>query len=154
MEANAAIAVLGRSAIIQAHMHPEKLIRHINRKVWWHVPPFDPSAYKKRGQFYSSSFREAELYGRPLDIPQKVNISNPLAGDESTIEKLLFGKVLSSENISVEKRLKLDAKIKKQALSKGFDSIVLMTAKDFAKYERTGQMPRSIELNILNARSE
>lgn len=132
-------------------MHPEKLVRHINRKDWWHVPPLDPAAYEKRGQFFSSSFKEAEFYGRPLDIPQKVNISNPLVGDESTIERRLFAKVLSSEGMSVEERLKLDAKMKKQALSNGFDSIVLMTAKDFAKYEATGRMPRSIELNVLNA---
>jgi hypothetical protein len=27
----------------------DKLIRHINRKDWWHVPPADSRAYQKRG---------------------------------------------------------------------------------------------------------
>jgi hypothetical protein len=48
--------------------HLQKLVRHINRKAWWHVPPRDPRAYEKRGKFLASSFREAEFYGRPHDI--------------------------------------------------------------------------------------
>jgi hypothetical protein len=36
----------------------EKLIAHVNRKQWWHVPPADPDAYAKRGKFLASSFRE------------------------------------------------------------------------------------------------
>jgi hypothetical protein len=59
-----------------------KLVSHINRKDWWHVPPLDPDAYRKRGKFLASSFAEAELYGRPLDTPQRVTIANPLVGDE------------------------------------------------------------------------
>jgi hypothetical protein len=39
----------------------ERLIAHVNRKQWWHVPPVDPNAYKKRGKFLASSFVEAEL---------------------------------------------------------------------------------------------
>lgn len=50
-----------------------KLIAHINRKSWWHVPPRDPRAYERRGKFYASSFREAEFYGRPLDDPERVS---------------------------------------------------------------------------------
>jgi len=26
-----------------------KLLVRINRKDWWHVPPADPAAYRKRG---------------------------------------------------------------------------------------------------------
>jgi len=48
----------------------EKLVAHVNRKGWWHVPPRDPTAYGKRGKFFASSFREAEFWGRPLDEPQ------------------------------------------------------------------------------------
>ena len=56
----------------------QKLIAHINRQAWWHVPPRDPRASEKRGKFYSSSFREAEFWGRPLDEPERVSISSPL----------------------------------------------------------------------------
>lgn len=40
----------------------DKLVAHVNRKQWWHVPPVDPAAYKKRGKFYSVSFKEAEFW--------------------------------------------------------------------------------------------
>jgi hypothetical protein len=55
----------------------QKLIKHINRKDWWHVRPADPRAYEKRGKFFTSSFGEAEFYGRPDDVPERVtnNIS-------------------------------------------------------------------------------
>ncbi|HUI43784.1 MAG TPA: hypothetical protein VL523_17625 [Terriglobia bacterium] len=56
----------------------QKLIAHINRKAWWHVPPRDPSAYRKRGKFYASSFAEAEFWGRPLDRPERAATPNPL----------------------------------------------------------------------------
>lgn len=49
-----------------------KLVLHVNRKKWWHVPPRNPRAYSQRGKFLASSFREAEFWGRPLDEPQKV----------------------------------------------------------------------------------
>jgi hypothetical protein len=55
----------------------QKLIKHINRKDWWHVRPADPRAYEKRGKFFTSSFGEAEFYGRTDDVPERVtnNIS-------------------------------------------------------------------------------
>ena len=43
----------------------------------------------------------------------------------------------------------VDAKVKREALSKGFDSIVLMTPYAFAACEAKGRLPRSIELNAL-----
>jgi hypothetical protein len=101
----------------------EKVIAHVNRKEWWHVPPRDPSAYSKRGKFLASSFREAEFWDRPLDEPQKVKISCPLVGDEMTIEKRLFGRRVSRQDISVEQCWVLDAKMKKAALAKGYDSM-------------------------------
>src|ERR1700683_3374384 len=79
----------------------EKLIAHVNRRNWWHVPPQDPSAYSKRGKFLASSFAEAEFWGRPLDEPMKVKISNPLIGDEATIERELFGRPISSGDVSL-----------------------------------------------------
>src|SRR6266571_4115134 len=82
----------------------EKLVAHVNRKEWWHVPPRDPVAYNKRGKFFASSFREAEFWGRPLDEPQKVVVRRPLVGDENTIERALFGRRVSREGIEVEER--------------------------------------------------
>lgn len=129
----------------------ESLVAHVNRKMWWHVPPRDPSAYGKRGKFLASSFREAEFWGRPLDEPQRVAISKPLIGDEETIEKKLFGRRVSSEDITIEERWKLDAKMRRAALRKGYDSLVLMAPNAFAEFQSTGKLPRSMELNVLNA---
>lgn len=131
----------------------DKLITHINRKDWWHVPPQDPKAYQKRGKFYASSFREAEFWGRPLDQRQHVSISNPLIGDEDNLETKLLGRLIPEPDPDspkvLEWRWKLDARIKKAALAKGYDAIVLMTPKAFAAYKGSGKIPRSIELNIL-----
>jgi hypothetical protein len=129
----------------------EKLVAHINRKEWWHVPPRDGRSYSRRGKFYSSSFKEAEFWGRPLDEPQRVLILKPLVGDERTIEKSLFGKQVSSVQISMKGRWSLDARMKRTALGAGYDSIVLMTSSAFAKFRLAGKMPRSLELNILDA---
>lgn len=127
-----------------------KLVRHINRKEWWHVPPRNTSAYSKRGKFLASSFREAEFWGRPLDEPEKVKIASPLIGDEQTIEKKLLGRRFSSEDISIRARWTLDAKLKRAAIAKGFDCIVLMTREGFAEFQSSGRLPRSIELNVLS----
>jgi len=126
-----------------------RIVAHVNQKRWWHVPPRDPEAYRKRGKFLASSYREAEFWGSPSDMPQKVCITQPLIGDEATIEKKLFGKCISDESIEMEDRFKLDAKIKRAALAKGYDSIVLMAPKGFEKFKRTGKAPRSVELNLL-----
>ena len=130
----------------------EKLVAHVNRKKWWHVPPRDLRAYGKRGKFLASSFREAEFWGRPLDEPQRVTVERPLVGDERTIERKLFGRRVSTESISMEQRWALDAKAKKAALAQGFDSIILMTPKAFSEYTANGRLPRNIELNILDVR--
>ncbi|MFZ0638212.1 MAG: hypothetical protein WAN33_01055 [Candidatus Acidiferrales bacterium] len=127
----------------------EKLVAHVNRKEWWHVPPRDPSAYNKRGKFLASSFREAEFWGRPLDEPQRVAVSKPLIGDEDAIEKKLFGRRMSSEDITMEQRWKLDAKMRRAALRKGYDSLVLMAPKAFAEFKSRGKLPGSMELNLL-----
>ena len=94
-----------------------KLTKTINNKKWWHVPPRDPNAYFSRGRFFASSFAEAEFWGRPLDEPQRVTIFRPLIGDEGTIERELFGRLVSNQEISMEERWALDAKMKKAALA-------------------------------------
>jgi hypothetical protein len=130
----------------------QKLVYHINKKAWWHVRPMDVKAYEKRGKFFSSSFAEAEFYGRPGDMPERVKISSPLVGDNNSIERKLLGRVESYDAIPVRKRLSLDSKLRRAALEKGYDSIVLMTASGFQKFRNGGNIPRSIELNILDLR--
>jgi hypothetical protein len=130
----------------------QKLIQHVNRKDWWHVPPADPHAYEKRGKFLSSSFGEAEFYGRPNDIPDRVTIASPVVGDNDTIERNLIGHVESYPEITVRGRFALDAKLHRAALRKGHDSIVLMSEQGFKKFTAEGKIPRSIELNIVDLR--
>jgi len=139
---------------LQARGDETSLIKYIARKEWWHVPPRDPEAYQKRGKFYSSTFREAEFYGRPGD-PERVTVQNPLVGDEATVEQTLFRRRYSESFNDmggarlIKARLGLDAKIKAAALKKGFDAVVLMAPSGFAEYLRSGKIPRSLELNIL-----
>jgi hypothetical protein len=128
----------------------ERLIAFVNRKAWWHVPPRDPNAYRKRGKFLASSFREAEFWGRPLMNPLKVSVKRILVGDERTIERRLFGRRVSNENITMEERWKLDARMKSEALRLGYDSILLMSPQAFAGLRSNAKIPRSLELNILN----
>jgi hypothetical protein len=126
----------------------EGLVAHVNRKNWWHVPPADPAAYKKRGKFLASSFAAAEFYGRPLDDPQKVKIARPLVGDERTISRALRIPP-QYESMSLRQIAAHDARWRKAALKKGFDAILLMAPKCFAEWKAAGKIPRSLELNIL-----
>jgi hypothetical protein len=127
----------------------DRLVAYVSRKEWWHVPPRDPEVYKKRGKFLASTFREAEFWGRPLNEPQKATIASPLVGDEAAIEEELFGRRISRDDISLRERWRLDAKMKRVALARGYDSIVLMTPAAFARFASSGRVPRSLELNIL-----
>ncbi len=142
--------IVSVSATVMDH---SRLIAHINRKNWWHSPPQDPKAYLKRGKFFASSFREAEFYGRPLDQPDKVKVSNPLVGDEDGIELQLLGYMHTEEErrqLEIPKlRFALDARLKRAALAKGYDSILLMTPRAYADYKTSGRLPRSMELNVL-----
>ena len=134
-------------------MHTD-LVKYIARKEWWHVLPQDPEAYQKRGKFYSSTFREAEFYGRPGE-PERITVQNPLVGDEAFIEQTLFQRHCSEQfnNMSgpalLDARFDLDARIRTTALEKGYDAVVLMAPCKFAEYLRSGKIPRSLELNIL-----
>jgi hypothetical protein len=129
--------------------HIEKVIALVNRKKWWHVPPRDPDAYRKRGKFLASSFAEAEFWGRPLDEPLRVTASRTLFGDELTIEKALFGVRMSYEGIAMEARFGLDKRIKRAALAKGYDSILLMSPRAFQRFRSIRRLPRTLELNVL-----
>jgi len=129
-------------------MFYEKLIAHINRKHWWHVPPADPKAYTKRGKFLASSFAEAEFWGRPLDEAEKVFVARPLVGDEPTISRAL-GIPPQRDGMTLKQISAHDAVWRNAALRKGFDSILLMSPKCFAEFMASGKVPRSLELNIL-----
>jgi hypothetical protein len=131
----------------------EKVVKHVNRKKWWHVPPTDPNAYSKRGKFLASSFAEAEFWGRPLDEPEKVAIARPLVGDERTISKAL-GVPPQHDDMTLQQIAKHDALWRNSALERGFDSILLMTPKCFADFRATGKLPRSLELNILRVSTD
>jgi hypothetical protein len=127
----------------------DRLVGKINRKCWWHVPPVDPIAYSKRGKFLSSTFAEAEFYGRPLDEPQRVRVARPLVGDNNAVERKLFGRVMSTNDMGLRGRFALDEKMRREALRQNFDSIVVLTSKEYVEFRHKGRLPRSMELNIL-----
>ncbi len=132
------------------------LINKINQSLWWHVTPQDPNAYKKRGKFLASTYLQASFYGRPNDIPEKVNISNPVCEtSEMKILKILFPTDYKKLDIShtgygagcYEERINLDSKMYKKAKSLGYDAIVLLGS-NAKKYLMKNRKPYSIELNI------
>jgi hypothetical protein len=137
--------------------HRDKLLSRINRKDWWHVPPSDPDAYEKRGMFLASTFREAEFWGRPLDTPIRVNVLNPIIGDESAIQNELGVVPPKPPGDGSPKlldwRWKLDAKMKQAALARGYDAIVLLSPSGYAKLIGEGRLPLSIELNLLHGQA-
>ena len=135
----------------------ELLLKKINNTNWWHVPPRDLDAYKKRGKFLASTYLQAEFYGRPNLIPEKVLIHNPLFGfsEKEILSKLFGGNIVSRllKNLTVDNsykaRIDLDAKMRDAAVHKGYDAIVLMPPSGRIALE-VGKKPRSIELNLFN----
>lgn len=130
----------------------QALIQHINRKYWWHVTPVDPQAYAKRGKFFASTYSEAQFYGRPNDAPARVKINAPVVGDNDSVERILLGKVESFDGIGIKRRFSIDARMRRAALRKGYDSIVVFSPGGYRKFREEGKIPRSIELNVVNLR--
>lgn len=134
------------------------LVKKINQSEWWHVPPADPQAYKKRGKFLASTYLQAEFYGRPNIMPEKVKINNPIYGfSELEILKKLFGEkeaIQMSDTINTDSadwyhiRINADSKMHHKAKELGYDAIVLMTNSGKLALEK-GRKPNSIELNII-----
>ncbi len=137
----------------------EMLIAKINNSSWWHVPGSDSDAYKKRGKFFASTFAQAEFYGRPNDVSERVNITNPVYGFSETE---ILAKLFTSEEIAklglkdmetatrtnwYEKRTALDRKMYLRAKKLGYDAIVLMTPQGRKDLERK-RKPRTMELNL------
>jgi hypothetical protein len=129
----------------------DRLIAYINRKNWWHVPPQDPEAYSERGKFYASTYREAEFYGRPNDSPERVRIERPLVGDERAVSQVL-GIPAQHAGMTLQEIAQHDARWRDAAIARGYDSILLMSQKDFSEFRASGRVPRSMELNILKPR--
>lgn len=134
------------------------LIEKINKSDWWHVPPTDKLAYKKRGKFLASTYHQAEFYGRPNIYPEKVKIENPVFGfSEFAILKALFGQAVEVKRLkdsdydynSYKKRIALDAAMFQKAKSLRYDAIVLI-CKSGKKSLMQNRKPHSIELNLLH----
>ncbi len=134
------------------------LIDKVNKSKWWHVTPLDPNAYNKRGKFLASTYKHAEFYGRPNDIPEKVKILNPICGtSEIRILKHLFPKefkklyagALKDGDGWYNRRISLDSKMYKKAKKLGYDAIVLL-AYNGREYLKRNRKPHSIELNLIN----
>ena len=129
------------------------LINKINSSYWWHVAPQDINAYKKRGKFLASTYRQAEFYGKPLDRPERVRITNPLWSDSETqILKVLYPDsyqdkcelISSTEDNYYENRIALDSQMHKKAKELGYDCIVLLGSSGIKELKRN-RKPRSSE---------
>ncbi len=135
------------------------LIDKINNSYWWHVPPEDPDAYKKRGKYLASTYVQAEFYGRPNIEPERVNITNPVFDfSEDGILKQLFPKKYKKLSLSEDitdgpdyygQRIELDRKMCEMARKNGHDAIVLFSPAGKQCLERN-RKPDSMELNLLN----
>ena len=126
----------------------------------WHSPPADKAAYKKRGIFLASSYKECEFYGCPFDKPIKVNVTYPLVDTEENIIRFLFGNNSSQMVVykaliggtakePLKARFKLDMDLFKAAKNKNYDAIAVVTEKGLEK-ARKYKLPKSVELNVLD----
>lgn len=86
----------------------------------------------------------------PLTTPQKVKIERPLVGDEQAVATILRIRPQRA-GMGLEEIAAHDERWRNAALAKGDDSIVLMSPNAFAGFKRSGKIPRSLELNLLNA---
>jgi len=143
------------------HALKDFLIRKINAGEWWHVTPRDSDAYKKRGKFLASTYLQAEFYGRPNDVPERVTINNPVFGfseeeiwkqiishyrDNKLMMDILNG--TDDENL-YDRRVTVDAMMFSAAKKLGYDSIILICRSGY-KALLKNRKPHSIELNLLN----
>jgi hypothetical protein len=137
----------------------EILIAKINNSHWWHVPPGDSDAYKKRGKFFASTFAQAEFYGRSTSEQERVSVGNPVYGfsEMEILEQLFTSEQIAKFGLSdiengagpnwYEKRIALDHKMYSRAKKLGYDAIVLMTPQGRRDLQ-SNRKPRSMELNL------
>jgi len=133
------------------------LISKINESIWWHVSPRDTKAYKNRGKFLASTYQQAEFYGRPNDVPDKVKIENPVCGfSEKEILMRLFPhnwkKLILGNDANYKDRIALDARMYCKAKALGCDAIVLI-GRNGKVALKNNRKPYSIELNLLYPKS-
>ena len=146
---------------IKGHVLKDSLIRKINTGKWWHVTPRDSDAYKKRGKFFASTYLQAQYYGKPTDVPEKVTINNPVFGfSEEQIWKQLIPSykdnklmmdLLNDTNDEnwYERRITVDAMMFSAAKKLGYDSVILICQSGYEALLKN-RKPRSIELNLLD----
>ncbi|MEW6739098.1 MAG: hypothetical protein ACOYU2_05340 [Nitrospirota bacterium] len=136
------------------------LADQINKRIWWHSPPSDKNAYKKRGMFLSSSYKECEFYGRPLDEPIRVKVSKPLVDTERNVIRFFFGNdspqmltlnalMNGTSRSPVKARFKLDADLFEAAKKNKYDAIAIIPEKGLEKI-KNHKLPRSVELNVID----
>lgn len=132
------------------------LINKINQSLWWHVTPKDLTAYRKRGKFFASTYKQAEFYGRPNNMPEKIKISNPVCGiSEINVLKVLFpmdyknlyASVINDRKDWYKWRINLDSKMHRKAKDMGYDAIILLGS-NANKYLMKNRKSHSIELNL------
>lgn len=118
-----------------------KLIKNINSRKWYHVPPSEgDAAYAKRGKFMAGSYRNAEFYGRPLNEAQRAKVTDPLVGTEDEIAKEL-GISPQREGMSLKEIAAHDRKWALEALNQGYDAIVTVGKKAMDKFRDSGKLP-------------
>lgn len=124
----------------------KRVIKRINQREWWRTR-VNKDVLQERGLFLVSSFRYAEFYGRPLDNPFKVDLKNPLIGDEAFAMGIL-GLPVPREDISGKEILEMEAKKMSVGIAMGFDSIAIMSPNEFKKLKEIGRLPNGYELQI------
>lgn len=130
----------------------KKLIQRVNRKAWWRTCLPSKKAIRDRGLFFTSSFEEAEFYGRPLDTPFRVKIENPIIGSFAYIQKQLLDKTVKYED-TIKTIFDHDKLLKERAHKQGFDSIIVLSGSGHRQYYRGNKLPRNMELNIFGENS-
>lgn len=127
----------------------KKIIEGINKKHWWRTALPKKEEIEKRGLFFTSTYEEAEFYGRPLDTPFKVKINKPYYTCPSLLDKSVLGYKLK-DDVEIEKRFRADELIKSKLQIEGYDSVVLVSDFHFEKVLKSGRLPKIIELNLFN----
>ena len=88
-----------------------------------------------------------------MNTAERVEVRNPLIGDEPEVWRVLFGKQMKCPGLDsprlLQWRWRLDAQMKRAALRKGYDAIALLSTHAFRKF-KAGHLPYSIELNVLS----
>jgi hypothetical protein len=83
-----------------------------------------------------------QSFGDGLSMNSQSQLVHPLIGGKARIERELLGTVVSNESILIREQWDLDEKLKKAALTKGYDLIVLMSPNAFSAFKASGKLPQ------------